>query len=95
MKKWIVLFVLGVPSAVAGLLLVFVAATVLGGIGDPLEPVLGPVRPYQRLAIWLWLGGTAIALAILILMAWFAPWGVLSRRRSPREQFRTRRGNQP
>jgi hypothetical protein len=91
MKGWIVALVLGVPGAAITLLLAFVTATVLGGIGDPLQPLLGTLRPNLGLAVWLWLAGAAIALAILILMAWFSPWGVLFGRRSPRRRFRGER----
>jgi hypothetical protein len=95
MKRWIVALVLGVPAVLVTLLLAFVALVVLIGMGDPLEPALGILRPSLGLAVWLWLGGLAVAFGILLIMAWFAPWGVLFARRSPRERFRADRGDEP
>jgi hypothetical protein len=95
MKRWIMVLVLGVPAVVVTLLLAFAAAMVLIGVGDPLQPALGALRPSLGLALWLWLGGLAVAFGVLLVMAWFAPWGVFFARRSPRERFRADRGNEP
>jgi hypothetical protein len=94
MKGWIVALAVGLPGTAITLLLAFGAAGVLGGIGDPLQPLLGTLRPSLSLAVWLWLAGAAMALAILILMAWFSPWGILFGRRSPRKRFREERGGE-
>jgi hypothetical protein len=94
-KRWIVALVLGVPALVVALLLAFAAAMVLIGVGDPLQPALGTLRPSLGLVVWLWLGGAAMASAILLIMAWFAPWGILFARRSPRERFQAERGDEP
>lgn len=95
MKRWILGLVLGVPLVTGGLLVAFVTVTVVSGIGDPLRPVLGALEPNLRLAIWLWLGGAVLASGILLVMAWFAPWGVFFKRRQPRERFQAGEGERP
>jgi hypothetical protein len=91
MKRWILALVLGVPALAVTLLLAFGAVTVLAGIGDPLQAVLGPLQPRLTLAVWMWLAGLGLALAALLAMAWFAPWGVLFGRRPPRKRFLSER----